>query len=529
VDDTGRERWGSRTGFLLAAIGSAVGLGNIWRFPYVAYDNGGGAFLVPYLVALLTAGIPLLVLEYTLGHRYRGSAPLVFRRLHRRAELLGWWQVGVCLLIASYYAVVVAWAAAYTWFAVDRSWGDDPDAFFTQDYLGVVDPGVLGGFRPGVLIPLVAIWAVTLLVLAGGVKRGIERANKVMIPVLVVSFGALVVRALTLPGAASGLDALFRPDWDAITDSSIWVAAYGQIFFSLSIGFAIMITFASYLPRRADLTGNAFIAGFANSSFELLAGIGVFAALGFLAISSGTPLEEVATEGVGLAFVVFPTVISELPGLNGLFGVLFFGSLVAAGLSSLISIVEASVSAIADKFALGRRTAVVAVGGTTALLSLLYATAGGVNLLDVVDNFVNLFGVAIVGLVEVVVLAWLLRQLRYLRRHGEQQSVIPLRRWWVPTLTVVTPLLLGVVTVDNLRAELAAPYSTADGTYPVDFVTTVGWGAAGLALAVGVALTLPRWHPSVSLEPGPSLDPSTTDDEARRAGHHRPRDQEPTP
>ncbi len=496
-----REQWATRTGFLLAAIGSAVGLGNIWRFPYVAYDNGGGAFLVPYLIALLTAGIPLLVLEYTLGHRYRGSAPLSFRRLHRRAELLGWWQVGVCILIASYYSVVVAWAGAYTWFSVGTSWGDDPDAFFNEDFLGAADVAVgdLGGLRWQVVVPLVLVWLVTLGVIASGVKRGIERANKIMIPVLVVSFGALVVRALTLDGASLGLDALFTPDWGAMLDSGVWVAAFGQIFFSLSVGFAIMITFASYLPRDADLSGNAFIAGFANSSFELLAGIGVFAALGFLATSAGSAIEDVATEGVGLAFVVFPTVISEMPGGNALFGVLFFGSLVFAGLSSLISIVEASVSAIDDKFALGRRRTVVYVGGGTALVALLYATAGGVNYLDVVDNFVNLFGVAVVGLVEVVVVAWLLRQVRPLQHHADGASVIPLRRWWALTLTVITPLLLGLVTVDNLRTEIASPYSTADGTYPVAFVIGLGWGAAALALAIGLVLTLPGWRRSTTL------------------------------
>jgi neurotransmitter:Na+ symporter, NSS family len=490
-----REEWGSRTGFLLAAVGSAVGLGNIWRFPYVAYDNGGGAFLVPYLVALLSAGIPLLVLEYTLGHRYRGSAPLAFRRLHRRSEIVGWWQIGVCLLISSYYAVVVAWAAAYTWFSFDLAWGDDPEAFLFESYLEVADAGEIGGLQLGVAVPLVAIWVVTLFVLVGGVKRGIERASRILIPVLVVTFGVLVVRALTLPGSAGGLDTLFTPDWGAMTDGSVWIAAYGQIFFSLSVGFAIMITYASYLPRRSDLSNNAFIAGFANSSFELLAGIGVFAALGFLAAASGVGVEEVATEGVGLAFVVFPSIISELPGLNALFGVFFFGSLVFAGLSSLISIVEASVSAVADKFDLARTPAVLLVGGTTAAVSLVYATRGGLNLLDVVDNFVNLFGIAAVGLVEVILVAWILRRVGELRAHADAISDVPLRGWWTFALVAVTPVLLGLVTIDNLRRELAVPYGTegADG-YPVWFVTAFGWGTAGAALAVGLALTLPRWR-----------------------------------
>jgi neurotransmitter:Na+ symporter, NSS family len=485
-----REQWGTRTGFLLAAVGSAVGLGNIWRFPYVAYENGGGAFLIPYLVALLTAGIPLLILEYSLGHRARGSAPMAFRRLHRRAEFVGWWQVGVCLLIASYYAVIVAWAGSFTWFSVDQAWGDDPDAFLFEGYLATIDAGALGAVRPGVLIPLVLVWIVTLGVLVGGVKRGIERASKILIPVLVVSFGVLVVRALTLEGAGTGLDALFTPDWAAMTDSGVWIAAYGQIFFSLSVGFAIMITYASYLPARSDLTNNAFIAGFANSSFELLAGIGVFAALGFLAVADGIAVEEVATEGIGLAFVVFPSIISELPAANGLFGVLFFGSLVFAGLSSLISIVEASVSAIADKFALDRRRAVAVVGGVVALLSLTFATEGGVPLLDTVDNFVNLFGIAVVGLVEVVLVAWVLRQLPALRTHADAISDLPLGTWWTVCLAAVTPVLLGVVTADNLRLELAGPYEG----YPVWFVITFGWGAAAAALLFGLAMTVPDWR-----------------------------------
>jgi neurotransmitter:Na+ symporter, NSS family len=171
--------------------------------------------------------------------------------------------------------------------------------------------------------------------------------------------------------------------------------------------------------------------------------------------------------------------------------VLFFGSLVFAGLSSLISIVEASVSAIDDKFGLGRRRAVALVGGGTATVSLLYATAGGVNFLDVVDNFVNLFGVAVVGLVEVVVVAWLLR------RVGDAAAARGPAVGDPPAAVVGRrpdrghPGVARLVTIDNLRGELAEPYSTADGTYPVGFVVGLGWGAAALALAIGVALTLP--------------------------------------
>jgi neurotransmitter:Na+ symporter, NSS family len=360
-----REEWGSRAGFILAAVGSAIGLGNIWRFPYVAWENGGGAFFVPYLFALLTAGIPILALEYSLGHRYRGSAPLTFARLNRRTEWLGWWQIGVAFVIATYYSVVVAWAAAYAWFSVGERWGDDPEAFFFEDYLAAADPGMVGTFRPGVLVPLVVIWAVTLGILASGVRRGIELANRILIPLLVVIFLALVIRAVTLEGALDGLGALFTPDWDEITSGQVWVAAYGQIFFSLSIGFAIMITYASYLPRRSDLTNNAFIAGFSNASFELLAGIGVFAAIGFFAATAGTAVEDVAVDGIGLAFVAFPEIISSMPGMESLFGVLFFGSLVVAGVSSLISVVETYIAGVREKFGISRGAAVGIAGGSS--------------------------------------------------------------------------------------------------------------------------------------------------------------------
>ena len=493
--DQPREQWGTRAGFLLAAIGSAVGLGNIWRFPYVAWENGGGAFVVPYLFALLTAGIPVLVMEYAIGHRHRGSAPLSLARLHPRAEWIGWWQIAISFVIATYYAVVVAWAGGYAWFSIGTRWGDDPEAFFFDDYLGASAAGTFGGFRPGVLIPLVLVWMVTLGVLFGGIRRGIERANRVLIPLLVSLFAIIVVRAVTLPGAAQGLNALFEPDWSRITDASVWVAAYGQIFFSLSIGFAIMITYASYLPKDRDLTGNAFIAGFANSSFELLAGIGVFAAIGFLAASAGTSVDEAARSGIGLAFVGFPSIISLIPGPSSLYGVLFFGSLVLAGISSLISIVETYVSAMQEKFRLPRRTAVAIAGGGTAGLSLIYATGGGINTLDVVDRFINSFGIAVVGLVEVVAVAWLVREVPRLRAYADRVSDIKLGAWWSVALLVVTPVLLGWIVIDNLLTEVAEPY----GGYPVWFLAVFGWGLAVLVAVVGLLLASAPWPAGVDL------------------------------
>ncbi|MFD3738589.1 transporter [Streptomyces sp. CB00316] len=485
-----REQWATRTGFLLAAIGSAVGLGNIWRFPAIAYENGGGAFLLPYLIALLSAGIPLLIMEYAIGRKYRLSPPAALRRMARPAEVIGWWQVAISFVIATYYAVIIAWAVRYVGFSVGRQWGDDPEAFLFGDFLRAPEtPGFLDGFVPGVFWPLIAVWAVVLVVLAFGIRRGIERANKIFIPLLFVLFAALVIRALTLDGAATGLDALFAPNWSELGSGSVWVAAYGQIFFSLSIGFGIMVTYASYLGRRADLTGSAMVAGFANSSFEILAGIGVFATLGYLATASGVGVDEVAGAGIGLAFVAFPAVISEMP-LGGLFGVLFFSSLVIAGLSSLISIVQVVVSAVQDRTGMRRMPAVLGIGGLVALVSvLLFPTESGIYLLDASDHFINQYGIALAALVGLIVIVWVLRQLPSLQQNADATSAIRLGRWWRICLGVITPLVLGWMMIDSLRTEFEENYEG----YSTGFLLSAGWSVAIGALLVGVILTLMPW------------------------------------
>src|SRR5699024_6969344 len=300
-----REVFVSRSAFIFAAIGSAVGLGNIWRFPYVTYDNGGGAFIIPYLVALLTAGIPLLFFYYAMGHRSRGSAPLAYRMTHKAAEPIGWFATGVAIIIGIYYAAIIGWAGSYMFFSLGEAWGDDAEGFLFGEYLKMGDPGISFEFVPGVLIPLIIVWIVVLGVLLMGVQNGIAGFSKIFIPLLIVLFLALVIRALFLPGAADGLNALFTPDFAALTDPSVWLAAYGQIFFSLSIAFGIMITYASYLKKKTNLTGAGLVVGFSNSAFEILAGIGIFAALGFMATAQGVAVGDVASDGIGLAFVGF--------------------------------------------------------------------------------------------------------------------------------------------------------------------------------------------------------------------------------
>ncbi|WP_299954273.1 sodium-dependent transporter [uncultured Modestobacter sp.] len=516
--DQERRRGGfsSRRVFILAAIGSAVGLGNIWRFPYVAYENGGGAFVLPYLIALLTAGIPFLLLDYAIGHRNRGSAPLSFARLRRGAEGLGWWQVGICFVIAIYYAAVIAWALRYTFFSLDEAWGADPEGFFFGEFLQAGDVQVTADVVPGVLVPLALVWLAVLAIMALGVQRGIGATSLVFIPVLVLAFAALVVQALLLPGAGAGLDALFTPDWSALTSASVWAAAFGQIFFSLSIGFGIMITYASYVGRREDMVGSGLVVGFANSGFELLAGIGVFAALGFMAQANGVAVDEVAGDGIGLAFVAFPAIISEAPA-GALLGVLFFGCLVLAGITSLVSVIEVVISAVRDKLDTGRLTATLLVGVPAAVLSLvLFSTTSGIYVLDVVDHFVNQYGILVVALVSMLAVAWALRALTGLGDHLNVHGRPRVGTGWRLLTSVVAPAALAVVLVLALREDIAAAYED----YPTWLLLVFGWALVVALPLVGFLVARLPWRAGTHLDgPPPGADPAMPAD-AAGAGHH---------
>ena len=496
-----REQWSGQFGFLMAAIGSAIGLGNIWRFPGVAYSNGGGAFIVPYVIALLAAGIPILLLDYALGHRFRGSAPAVFRRLSRRFEWLGWFQVFICFVIMTYYAVVVAWSLRYTIFSINTAWGADATGFF-QHYIGMDRLGSGAGYSPeivmGVAVPLLLVWAFGLVVTALGVSDGVERANKIFLPLLVLMFIVLVVRALLLPGAGEGLNALFTPEWSALRDHKVWMAALGQIFFSLSVGFGIMLTYSSYLRRRrSNLVGTGLVAGFANSAFELLAGIGVFATLGFMAGARGVGVGELKNiTGPLLSFITFPTVISQMPG-GALFGVLFFASFTMAGLTSFISIIQVVAAGVGEKLGLAPKRASLVVGVPAAVVSFaLFATTSGLPDLDVVDAFINNIGVVSSAIIMCVAVAWVLRRTRLLQNHlnavSESRMVGP---WWRVLVGVVVPVLLGYMFIQTLWTYLTQGYDP--DSYSSGFVAVFGWGMLLLVAIATAVMTLLPWRTPV--------------------------------
>ncbi len=484
-----REQWKSQFGFLLAAVGSAIGLGNIWRFSYMAYSYGGGAFLVPYVVALLTAGIPLLILEFGLGHERIGSAPLAYHKVRPNSEWLGWWAVTFVMFgIDLYYNVIIAWCLNFFAYSFNLSWGSDPNAFFFKEFLGLSDaPSKIGGIRTPIFGALCVVWFVNWAIVYRGVRKGIEIANRIFMPLLFLLTAVLVFWSLSLEGAGAGIKAYLTPDFSKIADPRVWIDAYSQIFFTLSLGFGIMIAYASYLPKKANISKSAVLTGFINSGYSLFAGFAVFSVLGFMATSQGKPISEVVSQSIGLAFVAYPKALSLMPGGN-FFGAIFFLCLVVAGVSSSISIIEAFTSAIVDKFGYDRKNLVTIVCVLGFFGSIIFTTQAGLLWLDIVDHFLTHYGLIVVGIAECILVGWFFR-IRVLRNHINKVSTIQLGTWWEVLIKYFIPLVLGVILSGDIYSEVSKPY----GGYSWTSLLLIGRDWVILTLIVAFLFSARPW------------------------------------
>lgn len=472
VESGGRERWPGRFSFVMAAIGSAVGLGNIWRFPAVAYANGGGAFFIPYFVALLTAGIPLLILEFTVGQMKQRSAPESLKRLNKHFEWVGWFALFVGAVIATYYAVIMAWSWNYLWYSVaGQPWsaggeGTEADFFVNRFLQYTTEPGAMWALRWQIVLGLALTWGAVFLV----VYKGVHRVGKVVLYTVPIPWAIiliLAIRGLMLDGAESGIEYYLRPEWEALKKPGTWLAAYGQVFFSLTIGFGVMIAYASYRPRKSDVTNSAFITSFANCATSFFAGFAVFSVLGFLAFKNGMPVSDVVVKGGGLAFITYPAAITKMGDLGGmwppLIGALFFFALLTLGIDSLFSLVEAVVAGFRDRFPrMGRTrlTAALCFGGF--VVGLLYCTRGGDAWITLFDHWANDYGLAIVGLLQCLLVGYFCNT-HEIRDFANEVSEIKLFGWWELCIKVVTPVVLTYLIANQLFEELAGP---ATSGYP---------------------------------------------------------------
>jgi len=475
----------------MAAIGSAVGLGNLWRFPYVAAENGGGAFLVPYFIAVLTTGIPLMILEYGLGQAMHGAAPAAFKKLHRRFEWIGWFSLAVSTAIVVYYAAVMAWACRYLWASFTREWGDTHEsvgAFFGKVIARTDTPSDIWGLSVPLLIGLALTWAAIYWIIHKGVHR-VGRIVMITVPLPVILILILVVRGITLPGSGVGLNYYLSPAWDKLQLGATWRAAYAQVFFSLSLGFGILIAYASYMPKKQDVSNNAFITSFANALVSFVAGFAVFSVLGYFAVATNQSIAKAAAGGPGLAFVVYPEAINHLPDVIGpytrnIFGVLFFLTLLSLGIDSAFSLVEAVVSGVHDKWpAVKRSTLTGLICVACFVLGLLFITDAGLLWLDIVDHWCLEYGLIAVGLIECLVIGWLIKT-NALTDSINEGAEIRVGTWWLICIKVISPAILITLLVLNVIGDFKKAYEG----YPQWALIVGGWAVIGAAFIASLLL-----------------------------------------
>jgi len=402
-----KTQWNSRWAFLLAMIGAAVGLGNIWRFSYVVYSNGGGTFFIPYLIAIAILGIPFLILEYGIGYRSRESLTRIMKKINPKLEYVSWILILLVFLVLIYYMVIVSWDLVYLGSSFTFPWGNDPALYFVKNVGGSSNLSNISSLLIPTTISILVIWIMVWFISHRDLNDGIGKLSKILIPALFVIMAGIIIYALTLPGAGIGIQTLLQPDWTKLTDINIWLAAFSQILFSLSMGQAIALTYASYLPDGSNIIDNVLIVVFANCTFEVFTAFGIFSILGFMSFTTGTPMIQLISEGTGLIFIVFPTIFNIMGVVGHILAPLLCLAILFAGITSAVGIFEPMVNATEEKLNWSRKKTVTFLSIIGCAASLIFATGISSYLVGVVDAFVNEFGILFLIAVQCIIFTWM--------------------------------------------------------------------------------------------------------------------------
>jgi len=514
-----RGHWGSRVEFLLSCVGFSVGLGNVWRFPFLAYENGGGAFLIPYIILLVFVGKPMYFMEAALGQFGQVGPLQVWTQMLPCAVGVGVAMVIISLIVAIYYNVIMAYCLVYLfnsfrdtlpWTVCDPKWADErcymrnenstismmkgkqtsEEQYWERAVLditpsGLGEPGDLGEIKLDLAFFLLISWLVVLLCLVKGVKS----SGKVVyfsatFPYLVLV--VLLVLGLTLPGAGDGLYFLFVPDWQKLSSFTVWRRAAGQVFFSLGISWGGIIMFGSYNKTTARVHIDAHIVSLVDFLTSLLASIVIFSTLGHSAHQLGVPVETVAKGGQGLAFVAYPEALSHLPAPH-FWSVIFFLMLFLLGLDSEFALFETVLVAIYDTFPSLRKQK---VGVTSAmcficfLLGLPCITQSGQYVLDLMDTYGASISVMVIAVAEMIAIMWGYGVNNFCKDLQSMLGFYPglyFKVCWV----IISPLLLMVILVAAIIDWTKPSYGSLP--YPE-------WAhGVGLALTVISVIQIPLW------------------------------------
>ena len=443
---SGRGTWSGKLGFVLAAAGSAIGLGNIWRFPYMAAEGGGGVFVLVYLICVLAIGVPVLFAELAIGRATERNPVGAFKALVPDSlwPYLGGMGVLAGFGILAFYAVIAGWTVGYFYMAITGTFGPGVDAAQSSE----IFTNLIGSAGPAVFLTAFFL-GITAFVVRGGVSAGIERASKILMPVLLFVLVVLLIRAVTLPGGMDGVSYLLRPDLSELTPKVV-VTALGQALFSMSLGMGAMITYGSYFPKDDSLPFAGTAVAMADMGIALLAGLVIFPAL----FSAGMAAEG----GPGLVFVVLPTVFASMPG-GTLWAILFFACLSIAALTSTISLLEVVVAYFVDERGWTRSKAAMTIAAACFALAIPSALSQGAHAgltnfgwLDVQNIIWGNYGLSIGALLICLFVGFRWgpeNMLKYVEMGGNRlpgRSFFGFLVRWVCPLAIATVLVFIIVT-----------------------------------------------------------------------------------
>ena len=461
---TEKTQWNSPLSFILAMIGAAVGLGNIWRFSYVVYSNGGGSFFIPYLIAILIMGIPFLILEYGMGFSFKDSFSNTLKHINPKLEYLSWMLLLFVFIVVIYYMVILSWDLTYLGSSFTFRWGSDTALYFVKSVGGSSNLSNASFLLIPTTICTLILWIVVWFISHKEINDGIGKISRILIPTLFVLMAMIVIYALTLPGANIGIETLIHPDWMKLLDINIWLAAFSQILFSLSMGQAIAFTYASYLPEKSKLNDNVLLVVFANSAFEVFTAFGIFSILGYMSYTTGTPMIQLVNEGTGLIFIVFPMIFNIMGIAGRILAPLLFVAILFAGISSAVAIFEPMVSSIENKLEWSRRKTVTVLSIIGGIFSLTFTTGISSYLVGVVDGFVNEFGILLLIAIQCIVFTWIydVDSLMPILNENSRFKVGKTWKFIIKYLLPIVLIVMWLIGMNNLFANANSFELTVD-------------------------------------------------------------------
>ena len=440
-----RGQFASKFGFIMASVGSAVGLGNLWGFPYKAGMGGGFAFIVAYLVFVAFVGIPVMMCEFSFGRKVKANVITVYKTLDKRFGFAGYVSVVSVSLILGFYAVLGGWIINYTLQYAKGLFASGNAVANPGEYFGVFtsDPAL------GILF-FVLFMAATVFIVTKGIAGGIEKASKFMMPALFVCLLVIIIRSVTLPGAAAGFEFLFKPDISKLTPKTLGLAL-SQMFFSCSLGVGTMLTYGSYLKDSDNIQENAIIVPLMDTMAAILAGIAIFPAVFALGLDPA--------QGPALMFITLPGVFNQMP-MGNIFGLIFFVLVLFAALTSSISMLEVTTSVLSETKGISRNKAAIGTGAVITLLGIPVAlsfgllgdvTILGMGLLDFYDFCGEYIGMTIGALVIVILAGWVLKpKAVYDEIEQGGKFTVKAKGFFNFTIKYIAPILILIVMITNV-------------------------------------------------------------------------------